>query len=232
MKARLRRVLVCVLALGVVTVLCVSPVAKSAEGDKPAPIQLAQITFPTLPFTTFFTFITTPTIFTLPSTFPTLITIPTNITLPSTVPTLPTLPTTMPTMPTTIQTMPTTVDVTTTTTTIGECAIDVEQTQLRRRIFIPLPALITINGTGTDFKQFGTQVVFEGASPLSVLRLAKLVNAADQVIQQFVIIMPSILLPTIPIDAAETVTVSVVGGGCDAATDTFEILGLGATAEE
>ena len=127
--------------------------------------------------------------------------------------------------------MLTTVDVTT-TTTIGECAIDVEQTQLRRRIFIPLPALITINGTGTDFKQFGTQVVFEGASPLSVLRLAKLVNAADQVIQQFVIIMPSILLPTIPFDAVETVTVSVVGGGCDAATDTFEILGLGATAEE
>jgi len=128
--------------------------------------------------------------------------------------------------------MPTTVDVTTTTTISGECAIDVEQTQLRRRIFIPLPALITINGTGTDFKQFGTQVVFEGASPLSVLRLAKLVNVADQVIQQFVIIMPSILLPTIPIDAAETVTVSVVGGGCDAATDTFEILGLGASAEE
>ena len=124
--------------------------------------------------------------------------------------------------------MPTTVDGTTTTTTIsGPCAIDVVQTEVARLLFVPLPRLITINGEGTDFKQFGTQVVFDASSPLSVIRLAKLVNAADQTIQQFVLIMPAILLPNIPLnDPSETVTVSIAGGGCDTATDTFEILGV------
>ena len=125
--------------------------------------------------------------------------------------------------------MPTTVEgsTTTTTTTTGPCSIDVVQTEVVRLLFVPFPRLITINGEGTDFKQFGTQVVFEAASPLSVIRLAKLVNAADQTIQQFVLILPAALLPNVPLnDPGETVTVSITGGGCDTATDTFEILGV------
>ncbi len=118
----------------------------------------------------------------------------------------------------------------TTTTTIpaGECSIDVTQAQLFRSRWIPLPAMLTIKGTNTNFQRGivgGSQVEYEFASSrqLSIINLVNLVSPSTQTIQQFVIILPSLWTGCCFDGATETVTVSVTNGGCDTATDTFEL---------
>jgi len=106
----------------------------------------------------------------------------------------------------------------------GPCSINVLQDQVARSRWFPLPASITVVGTETDFKQFGTQVQFEPEqSAISVIRLGAITLPSAQTIQQFVLIMPSILTGVGANGESETVTVKVTNGGCDVALDTFEL---------
>jgi hypothetical protein len=102
------------------------------------------------------------------------------------------------------------------------CSIDVVQDQVARSRWVPLPAIITVSGSNTDFKQFGTRVEFEGdGSATSVIGLGALVIPSAQTIQQLVLILPSVL--TGSDSESETITVSVTNGGCDTALDTFDL---------
>jgi len=106
----------------------------------------------------------------------------------------------------------------------GLCGIDVIQEQVARSPWFPLPAIITIAGTDTAFTQFGTRVQFEGAgSANSVISVGALVIPSTQTIQQFVLILPSILTGGGSDGESETVTVTVTNGGCDTGSDTFEL---------
>jgi hypothetical protein len=101
------------------------------------------------------------------------------------------------------------------------CSIDVVQDQVARSRWFPLPAIITVSGSNTDFQQFGTRVRFEGESANSLIGLGALVIPSAQTIQQFVLILPSVL--TGSDSESETITVTVTNGVCDIALDTFEL---------
>ncbi len=106
----------------------------------------------------------------------------------------------------------------------GPCSINVLQDQIARSRWFPLPASIMVVGNETDFKQFGTQVQFEPEqSAISIIRLGAITLPSVQTIQQFVLIMPSILTGVGADGESETVTVKVTNGGCDVALDTFEL---------
>ena len=104
------------------------------------------------------------------------------------------------------------------------CSIEVLQQQVARSRWVPLPAIITVVGSGTEFTQLGTRVKLESAEPaVSLISLGSLVIAPAQTIQQFVLVMPSILTGVGSDGESETITVSIINGGCDTASDTFEI---------
>lgn len=103
----------------------------------------------------------------------------------------------------------------------GPCSINVLQDQVARSRWFPIPAIITVVGTETDFQQFGTRVQFEGESANSVIGLGALVIPSLQTIQQFVLILPSAF--TGSDSESETITVAVTNGGCNTALDTFEL---------
>jgi hypothetical protein len=110
------------------------------------------------------------------------------------------------------------------TTPGGPCDINVLQDQLARSRWFPLPASITIVGTETDFKQFGTKVeLTPEQSARSVIKLGAITVPFAQTIQQFILVMPSILTGVGADGESETVTVKVTNGGCDIALDTFEL---------
>ena len=109
----------------------------------------------------------------------------------------------------------------------GPCKINVLQEQVARSRWFPLPASITIVGTETDFQLLGTRVQFEPEqSALSVIKVGSITIPSAQTIQQFILVMPSILTGVGTDGASETVTVKVTDGGCDVALDTFELLML------
>lgn len=68
--------------------------------------------------------------------------------------------------------------------------------------FLILPGQITIEGTGTNFTRFGSRVTYDS---LLLLNYFKLVN--DQTITQFVLLLPSIIIPGQDYPATVTVTV-------------------------
>lgn len=106
----------------------------------------------------------------------------------------------------------------------GPCSINVLQERVGRSRWFPLSAVITIIGTETDFKPFGTQVQFIAEqSENSIIRLGAVIVPSFQTIQQFVLIMPSILTGVGSNGESETVTVRVTNGGCDIGLDTFEL---------
>lgn len=106
----------------------------------------------------------------------------------------------------------------------GPCKINVLQDQVARSRWFPLPASIIIVGTDTDFQLLGTRVEFAPEqSSISVIRLGAITIPSAQTIQQFVLVMPSILTGVGADGESETVTVTVTNGGCDVALDTFEL---------
>ncbi len=110
------------------------------------------------------------------------------------------------------------------TTPGGPCRINVLQDQLARSRWFPWPTSITIVGAETDFKQFGTKVeITPEQSAISVIKLGALTVPSAQTIQQFILVMPSILTGVGADGESETVTVTVTNGGCDIALDTFEL---------
>jgi hypothetical protein len=110
------------------------------------------------------------------------------------------------------------------TTPGGPCRINVLQDQVARSRWFPLPTSITIVGTETDFKQFGTRVeLTPEQSAGSVIKLGAITVPSAQTIQQFILVMPSILTGVGADGESETVTVKVTNGGCDIALDTFEL---------
>ncbi len=111
---------------------------------------------------------------------------------------------------------------TVTITVVSGCGIDVVQDRVVRSRWVPLPALITIVGDDTDIQLLGTRVNYESAeSALSVIKTpVKLTFPGVQTIQQLVIIMPSLLTG---VTETETITVTLTDGGCETASDTFDI---------
>lgn len=106
----------------------------------------------------------------------------------------------------------------------GPCKINVLQDQVARSRWFPLPASITIVGTETDFQLLGTKVQFEPEqSALSVIKVGAITIPSAQIIQQIILVMPSILTGVGAEGESETVTVKVSNGGCDIALDTFEL---------
>jgi hypothetical protein len=106
----------------------------------------------------------------------------------------------------------------------GPCRINVLQQQVARSRWFPLPAIINVVGTETDFQQFGTQLQFTPEQAAgSVIRVGAITFPSVQTIQQVVLIMPSILTGVGLDGESETVTVKVTNGGCDIALDTFEL---------
>lgn len=116
-----------------------------------------------------------------------------------------------------------TATVTITVSSVSACSINVVQEQVARSRWIPLPAIITIVGDDTDIT-LATRVNYAPAkSPLSVIKMGKLVFKNIQTIQQPVLIMPSILTFVGFDGSSETVTVTLTNGGCNTASDTFTI---------
>jgi hypothetical protein len=76
--------------------------------------------------------------------------------------------------------------------------------------FLILPGQITIEGTGTDFTRFGSRVTYDS---LLLLNYFKLVN--DQTITQFVLLLPSIIIPGQEYPATVTVTVDGLSDDVD-----------------
>ena len=96
--------------------------------------------------------------------------------------------------------------------------IEVEQEFLVRNRFLPLPALLTVSTIGGgDCVEFLTMVEIE-SEPLSVLKLAALRNRHTNTIQQFILVLPSILNG---INEDETIWVGIPV--CSTGTDTVII---------
>jgi hypothetical protein len=91
---------------------------------------------------------------------------------------------------------------------ICEPAVSIEaSTGAVGSFFFLLPGVVTIQGMETDFTLFGSVVNY---NPPVLLKGFKLVNPNTQTITQFVIVLPSILLPVVS-TYPTTVTVTVDG---------------------